>query len=99
MKTLVHKLNHLDIYKRWVTVKKGEHVDHVDPYPLNETYSLSLMTTLSGETPFVFSLKSGTNDQYDFLDFLVFLVKQDRNTVHRSVARLKDEPRGARTLC
>jgi transposase len=33
------------------------------------------MTTLSQVTPFVYHLKSGVNDQYDFLDFLVFLVE------------------------
>jgi transposase len=38
--------------------------------------SLSLMTTLSQTTPFIFSLMMGTNDQFDFLEFLMFLVRE-----------------------
>jgi transposase len=34
------------------------------------------MTTLSQEIPFVFHLNSGTNDQFDFLDFIRFLVEK-----------------------
>jgi transposase len=34
------------------------------------------MTTLTQETPFVFNLREGTNDQYDFLEFVTFLVEQ-----------------------
>jgi len=40
-----------------------------------ETYSLSLMTTLSNDTvPIVFDLVEGTNSQFSFLEMITFLI-------------------------
>jgi len=44
---------------------------------LDETYSVTLMTTLSKpEQPYVIDLRSGSNSQVDFLKFVVYCIRQ-----------------------
>ncbi len=42
----------------------------IDSGHLNESYSVTLMTTLSEETPIVFDIHQDSNTGFDFLDFI-----------------------------
>ena len=73
----------LDLYKNSGYAKKGQILNQTDVHSLpgtsvstggGRTYTITLMTTLSGDLPIVIDLREGSNTQWDFLNFLNFLI-------------------------
>jgi len=65
-----------DLKNRKVIGPTGErHID-VDLGSLNESFSMTLMTTLSPDGPIIYDLREDSNTQYDFLNFICFLIEE-----------------------
>jgi len=55
----------------------GERNIVVDYGSLNESFSLTLMTTLSATDPIVYDIREDSNTQFDFLNFVCFLIEEN----------------------
>jgi len=66
-----------DLKNRKVIGPTGERHIEVDFGSLNESFSMTLMTTMSEDGPIIFDLREDSNTQYDFLNFLCFLIEAE----------------------
>jgi hypothetical protein len=65
------------MFKNTAYAPKGKNSIVIDPHGLgNDTFSMSLLCTLSDISPVIINLRDESNDQYDFLDFLCYLIEQ-----------------------
>jgi len=72
--------NSRDVRRNYAYGPKGEATVVTDKESLSrnesETYTVTLMTSMADkDSPFVFTMKEGTNNQYDFLEFITYLVE------------------------